>query len=67
MFLGRTLIYWFDPSFKLISCNEPGRPGATSKFRPLVYDEDKRLKFLVFNKFSLTFFVTNPKGLMTVL
>ncbi len=61
------MIYWFDPSFKLISCKEPGRAGATSKFLRLVYDEERRLKFLVLNKFSLTFFVTNPNGLMTVL
>lgn len=67
MFLGRTLISWFEPSFRLINCREPGKPGARSKFLRLVYDEDSKLKVLALNEFYLTDLVTNPKGLMTVL
>ncbi len=67
MFLGRTLISWFDPSFRLINCKEPGKPDATSKFLRFVYDDDNKLKLLALNEFYLTDLVTNPKGLMTVL
>lgn len=66
MFLGRTDTSWFEPSLRLMICNDPGSPEAASRFR-LLDSEEVKVKFFPLNEFYLIPLVTKPNGLTTVL